>query len=182
MLILHDTLPGSCAPANDPDWHPAVRELAPHEIARFELHLLRLTPGCRRMRFSSPVPDDYIRAYVRGVGGTRSVILGCFINGWLRGAAELRSREADWGAEAEIAFSVERAWQGRGIGTALMEAVMAAARARGIERLDLSYHSVNHRMGALARKVAASIDMAGDECIANVNLPPADAAAAAAAA
>jgi GNAT superfamily N-acetyltransferase len=99
------------------------------------------------------------------------VILGCFINGWLRGAAELRSQEANWGAEAEIAFSVERAWQGRGIGGALMEAVMAAAMARGVERLSLSYHSVNHRMSALARKVAGSIDMIDDECIANVNVP-----------
>ena len=95
MLTLHAPLPGSCAPANDPDWQPAVRELGAHEIGRFELHLLRLSPGCRRMRFSSPVPDDYIRAYVRSVGGTRSAILGCFINGWLRGAAELRSREAE---------------------------------------------------------------------------------------
>jgi GNAT superfamily N-acetyltransferase len=107
------------------------------------------------------------------------VILGCFVNGWLRGAAELRSPEIDWGAEAEIAFSVERAWQGRGIGTALMAAVMAAAKARGIARLTLSYHNVNHRMGALARKVAASIDCIDDECVANVNLPPDSAAAAA---
>jgi GNAT superfamily N-acetyltransferase len=170
MLTLDDPPPASCAPAGDPDWHPAVRELGPDEIARFELHLLRLGPGCRRMRFSSPVPDDYIRSYVRGIDGTRSLILGCFINGWLRGAAELRSREADWGAEAEIAFSVERPWQGRGIGGALMEAVMATAKARGIERLSLSYHSVNHRMNALARKVAANIARADDECIANVNV------------
>jgi GNAT superfamily N-acetyltransferase len=165
MLILHDPLPGSRTIAKHAHW------LAPHEIGRFELHLLRLDPRSRRLRFSSPVPDDYIRAYVRGISGTRSVILGCFINGWLRGAAELRSQEADWGAEAEIAFSVERAWQGRGIGTALMGAVMAAAKSRGVERLNLSYHSVNHRMSALARRVAASIDMADDECVANVNVP-----------
>lgn len=178
MLILHDPLPGSCAIAKHAHWHPAVRELNPDEIGRFELHLLRLDAGCRRLRFSSPVPDDYIRAYVQGARNTTSAILGCFINGWLRGAAEIRSSQADWGAEAEIAFSVERAWQGRGIGTALMEAVMAAARARGIARLNLSYHSVNHRMGALARKVAANIDCIDDECVANVNLP-ADGAAAA---
>jgi GNAT superfamily N-acetyltransferase len=171
MLILHDPLPGSRTIAKHAHWQPAVRELAPHELGRFGLHLLRLDARSRRLRFSSPVPDDYIRAYVRGIGGTRSVILGCFINGWLRGAAELRSQEADWGAEAEIAFSVERAWQGRGIGGALMEAVMAAAKARGVERLSLSYHSVNHRMSALARKVAGSIDMIDDECIANVNVP-----------
>ena len=66
---------------------------------------------------------------------------------------------------------MERAWQGRGIGGALMEAVMAAAKARGVERLSLSYHSVNHRMSALARKVAGSIDMIDDECVANVNVP-----------
>jgi GNAT superfamily N-acetyltransferase len=106
------------------------------------------------------------------------VILGCFVNGWLRGAAELRSPQAGWGAEAEIAFSVERAWQGRGIGTALMEAVKAAARARGIGRLNLIYDSVNHRMAALAHKVAANIHRIDDECIANVNLPPDGAAAA----
>ncbi len=146
MLILHDPLPGSRTIAKHAHWQPAVRELAPHEIGRFELHLLRLDARSRRLRFSSPVPDDYIGAYVRGIGGTRSVILGCFINGWLRGAAELRSQEADWGAEAEIAFSVERAWQGRGIGSALMATVMAAAKARGVERpeLELSQRQPPH--------------------------------------
>jgi GNAT superfamily N-acetyltransferase len=90
----------------------------------------------------------------------------------------LRSREAEWSAEAEIAFSVERAWQGRGIGTALMEAVIAAARARGIQRLALSYNSLNHRMGALARCVATSVECIDEECIANVDVQAADVAAA----
>lgn len=178
MLILHDTLPGLSAIAKHAHWQPAVRELNPDELGRFELHLLRLDAGCRRLRFSSPVPDDYIRAYVNGARGADTVVLGCFINGWLRGAAELRSQDADWGAEAEIAFSVERGWQGRGIGTALMASVMAAAKARGVERLSLSYHSVNHRMGALARKVATRIDCADEECVANVNLPAGDTEAA----
>jgi GNAT superfamily N-acetyltransferase len=182
MLTCHDTIPGldPIAPSatSHVHWQHAVREIAPCELGRFEFHLLRLDARCRRLRFSSPVPDDYIRAYVRGISVTTSVTLGCFINGWLRGAAELRSPDANWGTEAEIAFSVERAWQGRGIGTALMASVIEAAKIRGIERLQLSFSSVNHRMGAIARKVAVSIDMADDECVANVNLLPDSAAAA----
>ena len=179
MLSTHDITPGLCTVARHAHWQPAVRELAAGELGRFEYHLLRLDPRCRRLRFSSPVPDAYIRAYVSGFNSANAMILGCFINGWLRGAAELRSQQPGWGAEAEIAFSVERAWQGRGIGTALMASIMEAARARGIERLSLSFASVNHSMSAIARRVAANVDYFADgECIANVNLPPDVAAAA----
>ena len=156
-----------------------VRELSANELGRFEQHLLRLDEGSRRWRFCSPVPDAYIRAYVSGFNSANSVILGCFINGWLRGAVELRSPQPGWGAEGEIAFSVERSWQGRGIGTALMAGVMGAARARGVEHLYLTFSSINRPMRSIAEKVAANTDYFPDgECVANVNLP-ADGAAAA---
>ena len=60
-----------------------------------------------------------------------AVIWGFFFDGVLRGAAELRLLEHP--GEAEAALSIERAWQSRGVGSALFERVLLVARNRQIE-------------------------------------------------
>ncbi|HUP37049.1 MAG TPA: GNAT family N-acetyltransferase [Candidatus Limnocylindria bacterium] len=47
---------------------------------------------------------------------------------------------------AEVAFVVEDGWQGRGLGAILLEAVLAAADARGIRRFRADVQADNHRM------------------------------------
>jgi RimJ/RimL family protein N-acetyltransferase len=54
---------------------------------------------------------------------------------------------------AEVAFEVEDAHQGRGIGTLLFEALAAAARERGIRRFVASVLPQNRRMLELFRDV-----------------------------
>jgi len=47
---------------------------------------------------------------------------------------------------AEVAFVVEDGWQGRGLGTILVEAVLGAADARGLRRFRAYVLADNHRM------------------------------------
>ena len=47
---------------------------------------------------------------------------------------------------AEVAFVVEDGWQGRGLGTALLDELLAAAQARGIRRFRAYVLADNHRM------------------------------------
>ena len=108
-----------------------VRKLWPGEAEAYRDHLLRLDPESRRRRFSGAVGDDFIAQHARSIGEFGTVVYGFFLDGTLRGAAELRPA-APFAREAEAAFSVEQPWQSHGVGTVLLEHVLLAARNRGI--------------------------------------------------
>ena len=62
------------------------------------------------------------------------------------------AREAN-GLSAEFAIVVADAWQGRGVGTQLMEALIAAAHASGLECLYGDILAINQPMLALMRRL-----------------------------
>jgi RimJ/RimL family protein N-acetyltransferase len=66
------------------------------------------------------------------------------------GVARL-DRLSDGGDEAEVAFVVADAWQGRGLGTVLFERLAARARELGIRRFVADTLVVNRRMLAVFR-------------------------------
>ena len=156
--------------ASPGQWHDAIRTLSASQLYHFQWHLLRLDDGCRRSRFGSPTSDACIRAHGTRVDPANTVILGCFESGHMRGAAELRSLGATWGDTAEIAFSVEPRWQGCGIGTALMAALIEAARERGIARIYITCHTLNRHMQRIAETAGARIDFDGCECVAEIDV------------
>jgi GNAT superfamily N-acetyltransferase len=90
-------------------------------------HLLRLDAESRRNRLAGAV-SEYIRRYADPSALHDAVICGFFVDGVLRGAAELRLLEHP--GEAEAALSIERAWQSRGVGSALFKRVLLVARNR----------------------------------------------------
>jgi len=101
-----------------PIWGGIIRKLWPTEVGKFREHLLRLDPESRRMRFAHAVSDVFIEDYANRMHHMGSIVYGYFEGPHLRAAAELRKLSAVWGEEAEAAFSVEKDWQGKGIGTA----------------------------------------------------------------
>lgn len=134
-----------------------IRKLWPTEQDKFRAHLLRLDRDSRRMRFAHGVSDSFIEDYASRMTEMGSVVYGYFVEDEVHAAAELRKLSDTWGREAEAAFSVERAFQEKGIGSELMGRVIRSARNRGVERLYLSCLPENAKMQAIARKHEAEL-------------------------
>jgi GNAT superfamily N-acetyltransferase len=134
-----------------------IRKMWPAEADKIRDHLLRLDKESRRMRFAHGVCDAFIEDYARRMSDRGSIVYGYIVDGVVRAAAELRKLSDIWGHEAEAAFSVEKPYQDKGVGTDLMGHVILAARNRSVQRLYLSCLAENFRMQAIARKYAAHL-------------------------
>jgi len=134
-----------------------IRKLRISEAPLYCAHLLRLDTESRRNRFGGTVSDDYIRSYAQPSNLADAVIHGFFVDGELRGIAELRPLP---GRQAETALSVEKEWQGRGVGTALLERTLVTARARGTELLHMTCLPENRRMRKLVSRFRSSPNLA----------------------
>jgi GNAT superfamily N-acetyltransferase len=134
-----------------------IRKLWIGEADAYRNHLLRLDPESRQNRFGGAVSDDYIRNYARELSYLDGVLHGYFVDGLLRGVAELRPLGPRNAPEAEAAFSIEKPWQSHGIGSALLERTLLAARNRGIKFLHMACLANNQRMQQLARKFDAEL-------------------------
>ena len=130
-----------------------IRKLWGVERDAYRDHLLRLDAESRRNRFCGTIADSIIRTYAATARGSDVIVHGFFVDGVLRGAADLRLNRR----EAEVAFSIEKRWQSLGIGSALLERSLLAARNRGIKRLQVCCLMENQRMQQLARKFEAEL-------------------------
>ena len=135
----------------------AVRKLLPTEWESFRDHLLRLDTASRRMRFAHAVSDSFIEDYASRMSEMGSIVFALIDHGQVRAAAELRKLGDTWGREAEAAFSVEKTFQDKGIGSELMGRVIRAARNRGVQLLYMSCLAENGKMQAIARKFEADL-------------------------
>jgi GNAT superfamily N-acetyltransferase len=134
-----------------------IRKLWSVEMDAYRDHLLRLDAESRRSRFSGTIADDIVRTYAATVRGSDVIVHGFFVDGVLRGAADLRILGPLYRREAEAAFSIEKPWQSHGVGSALLERSLLAARNRGIQLLHVYCLAENHRMQQLARKFDAEL-------------------------
>ncbi len=146
----------------------SIRKLWPQETDKFRDHLLRLDKDSRRMRFAHGVSDSFIEDYASRMCDLGSIVYGYFADGEVRAAAELRKLGDTWGQEAEAAFSVERAYQEKGIGTELMGRVIRSARNRGVHHLYMSCLAENGKMQAIARKHEADLRFEYGEVIGEI--------------
>jgi GNAT superfamily N-acetyltransferase len=134
-----------------------IRKLWIGEADIYRDHLLRLDADSRRNRFAGTVSDEFVRDYAELSFGIDALIHGFFVDGTLRGAAELRPIGAPLMREAEAAFSIEKPWQSHGVGSMLLERTLLAARNRGIKFLHMACLADNRRMQQLARKYDAEL-------------------------
>jgi GNAT superfamily N-acetyltransferase len=148
-----------------------IRKLWLGEAQKYRDHLLRLDGDSRRSRFAGAVADAFIRNYVDVSFGLDNVIHGYFVDGVLRGAAELRSLGTDFAREAEAAFSIEKPWQSLGVGSALLSRTLLVARNRGIKLLHMACLAENRRMQQLARKFDAELTFDFGSVVGEVEAP-----------
>ncbi len=145
-----------------------IRRLWPTEANKFHDHLLRLDRDSRRLRFAHAVSDAFIEEYASRMSEYGSVVYGYLVDGQVHGAAELRRLGDTWGEEAEAAFSVEKPFQERGVGSDLMGRVVRAARNRRIKRLYMSCLAENARMQVIAKKHEAVLRFEYGEVIGEI--------------
>src|SRR5829696_5667223 len=124
----------------------AIRPLRLGETEVVESVFARLGPLSRALRF----------------GGAKATLSGSELE-TLADVGERRHAvvafvAGDW-APAEVAIAVVDEHQGRGIGKALMRALVADARAAGVERLRATIAGENRRSLALLRTVATIDDI-----------------------
>jgi GNAT superfamily N-acetyltransferase len=134
-----------------------IRKLRGVETSAYRDHLVRLDAESRHNRFCAAISDEMIGTFAATAHGGDVIVHGFFVDGKLRGGADLRIvRPLDL-QEAEAAFSIEKPWQSLGIGSALLERTLLCARNHGIKHLHVSCLMENQRMQNLARKFEAEI-------------------------
>ena len=142
-----------------------IRKLVPAERQVFLDHLMRLDPLSRFMRFGGVVSDNALaRHATRSLSGNAS-LLGYFVDGHLRAVAELHPLPVRPGKprSGEAAFSVERDWQGKGIGSALMKHLVMLAQNRGIQDVQVVFLANNGPMKRMAIQQAADLSLDTNE-------------------
>jgi GNAT superfamily N-acetyltransferase len=148
-----------------------IRKLWIGEAEDYRDHLLRLDAESRRNRFAGTVSDEFVRGYADLSFGIDAVIHGFYVEGTLRGAAELRPIGTPMTREAEAAFSIEKPWQSHGVGSMLLERTLLAARNRGLKFLHLACLADNKRMQQLARKFDAELSFDFSSVVGEVAAP-----------
>ena len=147
-----------------------IRDLATGDFADFRNHLLRLTPASRRDRFNGYTDDGFVEAYAARSVKSGAVVIGYLEGGRVRGAAELHDVGQGNREAAEIAFSVEDAFQHRGIGARLFERLIVRALELGYRSLHVTTHPQNRAMKALARKFGAVLCFQSQEAVGVIDM------------
>ena len=148
-----------------------IRKMWIDRAGPYRDHLLRLDADSRRNRFGGAVSDEIIQNYTRLSLGLDAVMHGFFVDGILRGVAELRPLGKEFGQEAEAAFSIETPWQSHGVGSALLERTLLTARNRGIKLMHMACLANNQRMIELARKFEADLTFDFGSVVGEVEAP-----------
>ena len=148
----------------------SIRSLAPTDLDLFERHLVRLSGACRQSRFGNIVSEAFVRGYAQRVDFTNTAVLGLFVDGSIRGVAELRSLQAAWCPTAEVAFSVEGAWRRRGIATALLVRLINHAIRCGAQELVMSCHAFNVPMQRMVKRFSTTMELDGQDCVARITV------------
>lgn len=157
---------------DEEQYRGTVRLLRRSELAQFRAHLLRLDIQSRRDRFNGPTSDAFLETYAERCFSDGTLVIGYVEGGDVLATAELHEREADLPPTGEIAFSVERHMQRRGLGGILFRRLIESARAFGYERLLVTTHPQNEPMKRLARRFSASLRFTDGETMGEIRLDP----------
>ena len=107
---------------------------------------LGVSDRTRRLRFFSPLPAATAARRGRpSVDDRRSCSLVAQVDDRLIGLADYQPVD-DAGTVAEVAFLVQDEWQGRGLGTILLEHLARIGRSRGVTTFKAAFLLENHAM------------------------------------
>ena len=134
-----------------------LRPIRPTDADALQDFHSRLSEQTRYFRFFGPYPTlpqrDLERFTV--VDHDRRVAIVAVLGGRIIGVARYEGLDA---GSAEVAFVIEDAHQGRGLGPLLLEHLASAARERGITRFEADVLPTNRRMLAVFRAAGFGAD------------------------
>jgi ribosomal protein S18 acetylase RimI-like enzyme len=148
----------------------AIRPLGPTDLAALNDFFTGLSAETRYRRFFGPVAPtpDLLRLLSGGVA------LVAVRAGVIVGHAMAADRTDSTGARTtDIGVVVADAWQGRGLGSALVRALLAGAQARGVTFVVMDVLHANQRVLAMIRGhwPEAGFDVSRDCVTARIPLP-----------
>jgi acyl-CoA synthetase (NDP forming)/GNAT superfamily N-acetyltransferase len=177
--------PVSASPVEDPPGYPReweadvlltdggtahLRPIRPSDAARLVAFYERVSPESKYLRFFAPYPKlsqrdvrrftevDYVdRVALIVTLGEEMIAVGRY------------DRTQD--GEAEVAFLIEDAHQGRGIGQLLLEHLAEAARERGITRFVAEVLPQNRRMAQVFADAGYRMSKGMEDGVLNVEFP-----------
>lgn len=143
------------------------------EINRAEVlnHFLRLDPESRSSRFCSSISDENMTNYVNKID-FKNGIFGLFNeNLEIIGLGECVFFKDKDKLTAEVAFTVEKEYQGHGLGNKLMKRVVQYANSRDVHELQMYCIRTNQAILHLAKKYKLVPQYEGTEISGVVKTP-----------
>jgi GNAT superfamily N-acetyltransferase len=131
-----------------------VRPIDPGDVCRLRRMFDRLSPLSIYHRFFAPIraPRAGTLEHLAAVDHERREALVALVDDEIVGVA--RYEGGDAGANAELAVTVEDAWQRRGLGAALSRRLARLARDRGFDAFTATVLGENRAALLLLRKVS----------------------------
>lgn len=147
------------------------RNLLPVEAAQYCRHLQRLDAADRSARFFTAMTDSALARHCQQITWFTTEIVACFVDGTMRGAAEVCRDPYLRREHAELAISIERPFQGRGIGSELTQRALVMARNRLVRRATMLFLNDNARIRSIVRRYNAELNTDCGELTADFALP-----------
>jgi GNAT superfamily N-acetyltransferase len=160
--------------ARDPGRAAEIRRAQSSDLAALSDFFAGLSARTRSQRFFAPVTPTsaMLRRLSGGTGNVHAVV--AIASGGIVGHAMAADRAGSDGEPiTEIGVVVADAWQGLGVGSALVRALIAGAQVRGVTSLTMDVLPGNRQVLAmiLGHWAEAGIDYAADCVTVRVGLP-----------
>ena len=156
-----------------------IRSGGPGDADAIRAFICGLSPQSQYFRFfASVAPSTSLLRTLSGVTGSADIlILTDSRNAVIGHAMAADSRAADGQLETNIGLVIGDDWQGRGLGTTLLDMLVSRAARRGVRALVLDVLPANDRMrGIIARRWPdAPAERTRDALVIRPSIGPADA-------
>lgn len=165
------TLVQTCKPLASVGIGCFYRKLVPVELPDYRDHLLRLTLPDRQSRFHCAITPLTIAEHCSKLDWFKTIVIGFFMDGVLRGAVELCASSPQWLDGVELAVSVEGTLQNGGVGTELVRRALVVAQNRSLRHVTLICLIHNRRMQKIVRKLHGRLDFDVTDVLGDIELP-----------